>query len=74
MNLLGGILNAGDNVDDQEDYGFRGSFFKISPTVIYHYTKKIMNMQLEHLRPQRSIEINYKPSDERYQINIIEYK
>ena len=27
MNLLGDILNAGDNVDDQEDYGFRGYIF-----------------------------------------------
>ena len=33
-------MNAGDNVDDQEDYGFRGSFFKIAPTVIDDYTKK----------------------------------
>ena len=24
MNMLGDILNAGDNDDDQEDYGFRG--------------------------------------------------
>ena len=39
--MLGDILNAGDNVDDQEDYGFRGSFFKIPPTVIDDYTKKI---------------------------------
>ena len=30
-NLLGGILNACDNVDDQEDNGFIWSFFKISP-------------------------------------------
>ena len=28
-NMRGDILNAGDNVDDQEDYGFRGSYFKI---------------------------------------------
>ena len=25
-NLLGDIFNPGDNVDDQEDYGFIGSF------------------------------------------------
>ena len=56
MNLLGDILNDVDNVDDQEDHGFRVSFFKISPTVIDDYTKKkFMNMQLEHLRPQRNI-------------------
>ena len=28
-NLLCGILNDGDNVHDQEYYGFRGSFFKL---------------------------------------------
>ena len=39
-NLLGDILNAGDNVYYQTDYGFTGSFFKISPTVINDYTKK----------------------------------
>ena len=38
MNLLGDILNAGDNFDDQEDYGFREYNFKISPTVIDDYT------------------------------------
>ena len=30
MNVLGDILNAGDNEEDQEDYGFTGSFSKIS--------------------------------------------
>ena len=40
MNVLGDILNTGDNVKDQEDYGFTGSFFKIACTVIYEYTKK----------------------------------
>ena len=39
MNLLGDILNAGDNFDDQWDYGFRGSFLKIAPTVIDDFTK-----------------------------------
>ena len=39
--LLGDILNAGDNVYDQENYGFTGSFFKISPIVTDDYTKKI---------------------------------
>ena len=39
MNLLGDIFNAGDNVDNQEDYGFKGLFFNISPTVIDDYTK-----------------------------------
>ena len=49
MNLLGDILSYGHNVHDQEDYGFRGLFFKISPTVIDNYTKnKFMTMQLEN--------------------------
>ena len=75
MNLLGDILNAGDNVDDQEDYGFRGSFLKIVPTLIDDYTKnKFLNMQLEHLRPHRNIENNNRKSDEIYQINIIDDK
>ena len=37
-NLLDDILNAGDNVNDQEYYGFPGSSFKIDPTVIDDYT------------------------------------
>ena len=60
-NLLCDILNYGDNVDDQEDYGFIGSFFKISHTVIDDYTKKkYLNMQLENFIPQRNIENNKK--------------
>ena len=39
-NLLGDVLNSGYNVDDQEYYGFRGSFLKIAPTVIDDYLKK----------------------------------
>ena len=38
--MISEILNAGDNVDDQEDYRFIGSYFNISPTVIDDYTKK----------------------------------
>ena len=40
MNVLGDILNAGDNVKYQEDYGFTGSFFKITPTAIDDCTTK----------------------------------
>ena len=51
------ILNADDNDGDQEDYGFRGSFFKITLTAVYDYTKKkLLNMQLEHFRTQINIE------------------
>ena len=38
-NMLGDILNAGDNFDDQNYYEFTESFFKIPPTIIYEYTK-----------------------------------
>ena len=41
MDVLDAILNAGDNVNDQENYWFIGSFFDIAPTVIDDYTKKI---------------------------------
>ena len=71
--MLGDILNAGDNVDDQEDYGFRGSFFKIALTVIDDYTKKkFLNIQLANSRPQINIDNNEKKSDEIYQINMID--
>ena len=65
INLLGDILNYGGNVDNQKDYGFTGSFFKIIPTVIND------NTQLENLKSQRNINNIDKHSDERYQINII---
>ena len=56
MNVLGHILNAGGNVEDQEYYGFTASFFKIDLTVIYDITKnKLMKMQLGNLRSQRDI-------------------
>ena len=38
-NMRGDILNAGDNIDDQENFGFTESYFKIAPTNIDDYTK-----------------------------------
>ena len=68
-------MNAGDNADDKEYYGFTGHFFKIPSTVIYDYTKnKFLNMQQENLMRQINIENNDKQYDERYQINMIEDK
>ena len=68
-------MNAGDNFDDQEDYRFAGSYFKIAPTVIDEYTKKkFLNMQLENLKPMRNIETNDKQSDEICQKNLIDDK
>ena len=73
--MIGEILNAGDNVDDQDISGFTESFFKIAPTNIDEYTKNILlNMQQENMVPQINIEINDKPPDERYQKNKIEDK
>ena len=37
-NMIGDILNVGDNVDDQDFFGFTESFFKIAPTNIDDYT------------------------------------
>ena len=75
MNLLGDILNTGDNVEDQEDYGFTGSFFKIVPTVIYEYTKnKLINMQLENLRSHINMKNIDKKYDERNQMDVIDDK
>ena len=72
---IGEILNAGDNVYDQEDFGFTGSYFKISPTVIDDYTKnKFLNMQQEHMIPQRSMEKNDKRTDGIYQKILIDNK
>ena len=38
-NMIGEILNSGDNVNDQEDSWFIGSYLKIAPTVIDDYIK-----------------------------------
>ena len=39
--MRGDILNAVDNVNDQENFGFTESYFKIAPTNIDDYTKNI---------------------------------
>ena len=75
MNVLGDILNADDNVEDQEDYGFTESYFKINPTVIYEITRnKLMNIQLGTVRSQINIENIDKQSEERNGINMIDEK
>ena len=38
-NTIGEILNAGDNVDDEESFGFSESHFKIAPRNLDEYTK-----------------------------------
>ena len=39
-NMRGDILNAGENVDDQEHFGFTESYFKIALTNIYEYATR----------------------------------
>ena len=58
-NMNGEILNAGDNVDDQDFFGFTASYFKIAPTNIDDYiNNKFPNVQQVNLRPQRHINNN----------------
>ena len=53
-NMRGDILNAGDDVDDQEHFGFTESYFKIALKNIDDYTNnKLLNMQQEILIPQK---------------------
>ena len=53
-NMRGDILNAGENVDDQEKFGFTESYFKTAPKNVDDYTeKKLLNIQQENLIPQR---------------------
>ena len=60
-NLLGVILNAGDNIDYQEDYGFRGSYFNPPPCSYRRlYKNKYLNMLTKNLIPQRNTENNDK--------------
>ena len=35
--MRGEVLNAGDNIDDQEYFGLTESYFKIAPTNIDDY-------------------------------------
>ena len=73
--MIGEIFNSGDNVDDQEDSWFIGSYLKNAPTNIDDCTKnKCLNIQRENLIPQRNIENNYKQADEIYQKQLIDEK
>ena len=59
--MIDEILNVSDNVNDQGNFVFTESYFKIAPTDIDDYTKNIcLNMKREKLRPQRNIENNDK--------------
>ena len=63
--MRGEIFNAGDNVDDQENFGCTESYLKFAPTNIDDYTKnKLLNIQQENLRYQRNVEINDRKTDE----------
>ena len=68
-------MNAGGNVEDQEDYGFTASFLKIPPTAIDDITKrKLMKMQLGNLISQINIENIDKECDEINCIDMIDDK
>ena len=73
--MIGEILNASENVDNQESFGFTGSYFRIAPTNIDNCTKyKFLNTQQENLRPHINIENNEKQTYERYQKILIDGK
>ena len=73
--MIGEILNVGDNVDDQETFGFTGSYSKIAPTNKDDYIEnKFLNMQQENLRPQKNRQNNDKQTDEIYQKFLIDDK
>ena len=45
INVSGDVLNAGGNVEDEDDYGFIGSFFKKAPIIVDDNTKlQLMKM------------------------------
>ena len=55
-NTSGNILNAGENADDEEIFGFSESYFKIAPRHLDECTKrKLLNLQQENMRLQRYI-------------------
>ena len=63
-------MNAGDNADDEDFFGFSESYFKIVPRHLDECTKsKLLNLQQENMRPHRNIEIIGKIPDEKYQNN-----
>ena len=68
-NTSGEILNAGDNVDDEEMFGFSESYFKTAPTNIDEYIFLRLNLQQENMRTQRNIEINGKIPDKKHHNN-----
>ena len=46
IHTSGDILNSDENVEDKDEYGFTGSFFKNAPIIIDENTKmQLMKMQ-----------------------------
>ena len=63
-NTSGDILNAGENVDDEEMFGFSEYYFNFVPTNIDEYTKsKLLHLQQENMIPKTNIDINDKIPD-----------
>ena len=67
--MRGEILNAGDNVDNQEFLVLQGHISKLHLQIQMTIYKNL-NMQQENLRPQRNKENNDKQTD-KIQIRII---
>ena len=56
-NTSGDIFNTGDNADNKDFFGFSESYFKTTPRHLDECTKnKLLNLQQENMRPQKSIE------------------
>ena len=69
MNVLGRILNAGGNVEDQEYYGFTASFFKIPPIFIYERIKnKLMKKEITPMLNNYEQKLNYLQCEYIYKI------
>ena len=66
INLSGDISNAGGNVEEQDDYGFTGSFFKKHPIILDDSIKnKLMNVKRTPMlnidKQQLNLSLSYWP-------------
>ena len=52
--MSGDILNAGDNDDDEEMFGFSESYFKTAPSHLDECTKhKTLKLKQDNVRPKK---------------------
>ena len=59
--MKGELLNAGDNVDHHESFGFTELDKSKLHLQLQMTIQNKLNIQQENLIPQRNIDINYKP-------------